>query len=49
MISHDIMLLYRINDIQNVTVAMETLVKYFDPTSKNTDERTDGMVTIATI
>lgn len=47
--SCDLVLLCRINDIQNVTVAMEMLVNYFDPTSKDVDERADGTVTIVTI
>ena len=35
-VDHDI-LSCRINDVQNVTVAMEMLVNYFDPTCKNVD------------
>ena len=42
-------ILCRINDIQNVMVAMEILVNYFDPPCKDVDETADGKVTIATM
>ena len=46
-VSCDLSYVHRINDIQNVTVAMETLVNYFDPSGKNADEP-DGEVTMVT-
>ena len=41
-------MLCRISDIQNITVAMETLVKYFDSSCKDGDEA-DGEVTMVTV
>ena len=42
-------LLCRINDIQNVVVAMEILVNYLDPSCKDVDEASNGEVTIVTM
>lgn len=42
------LILCRISDIQNVTVAMETLVNYFEPSCKDGDEA-DGEATMVTV
>lgn len=43
-------LLYRINDIQNITLAMETLIQCLDPTcGRDVDKEANGEVTMVTL